>query len=234
MKRNFYLWQVFLLVIAGFLPVKIFGQIIYSNSFAGTPAGCPTSGNSLVLAEHATGTTLSRQTMTCSSTAGFFNSTTLNNTAAVNEDSYIEFSVGADPGYQLNITSLSFFRQGSNAAPNRIEVRYSTDNFVSSTDWETAPVTVAAPGAVTNWDFDDFVSAAGGKVTFRIYPYGTGRASGSGNAASNSTFRLNDIIVNGTVSGVLPVRLVAFNGSPAGNGILLQWTTAWEELNKGS
>jgi hypothetical protein len=125
--------QFLLFTITTLLPVQSFAQI-YQNSFTGASA-CPTAGNVPVMDPNATGTAATRSTMTCTMFANAFNSTTLNNTAAVNDNSYIEFSVTAVPGYQLNLTSLSFFRQGSATAPNQLEIRYSTDGFVTSTNW---------------------------------------------------------------------------------------------------
>lgn len=186
---------------------------LYLNQFTGVSA-CPTNGNVALVQSNSTGAPLTRSTITCNSTANVFNSTTLNATAAVVNTSYIEFSVSAAAGYKLNMSSLSFFRQGSNTAPNRIEVRYSTDGFVNSTAWTTAPLTPTV-GSVTTWNFDDFASADGGTVTFRVYPYGTQRADLNPAAASGSgTFRLDDVIIYGEV---FPVS-VTWDGTQWSNG----------------
>ncbi|UMY65509.1 YDG domain-containing protein [Flavobacterium sp. HJ-32-4] len=171
---------------------------LYLNQFTGVSA-CPTNGNVPVTPANASGAALTRNTITCNSTANVFNSTTLNATAAVVTTSYIEFSVSATSGYKLNLTGLSFFRQASNSAPNRLAVRYSTDNFATFTDWSAAPLS-APTGTVATWDFSDFVTTAGGTVTFRVYPYGTQRADLTGTAASSTgTFRLDDVTLYGTV-----------------------------------
>jgi len=171
---------------------------LYLNQFTGVSA-CPTNGNVAATPANATGAPLTRSTLTCNSTANVFNSTTLNATAAVVTSSYIEFSISAASGYKLNLTGLSFFRQASNSAPNRLAVRYSTDNFANFTDWTAAPLSAPA-GSVTTWDFTDFATTNGGTVTFRIYPYGTQRADLTGTAASSTgTFRLDDVTLYGTV-----------------------------------
>ncbi|TDE13689.1 T9SS type A sorting domain-containing protein [Dyadobacter psychrotolerans] len=230
MKVIFRTQSLLLLILTLILPATVFGQI-YTNTFTGASA-CPTPGNVPVVATNATGSGLSRTSVTCNATLSTFNSSTLNNTAIIT-DSYIQFSVAANAGYQLNLTSLSFFRQGSNTAPNQLEVRYSTDGFATAgTSWGAAPTT-AATGSVATWDFTDFLSPVGGTVTFRIYPYGTQRVSGSGTAQAGGTFRLNDVTVNGTVTGTLPVKLISFNGYPQDNSVVLKWSTVWEEENEG-
>jgi hypothetical protein len=175
-------------------------SILYVDTFTGT-AACPlNTGSTPVILTNATGTAPARTTVTCTSTANVFNSSTLNATASVSNTSYIEFSVTANAGYKLDLTSMSFFRQGSNTAPNQLEVRYSTDNFATSTSWGAAPIT-AASGTVATWDFADFSSTYGGTVKFRLYPYGT-QSVALGVAATGGTFRIDDLTVYGTLSTI--------------------------------
>ncbi|SEJ14963.1 Por secretion system C-terminal sorting domain-containing protein [Dyadobacter koreensis] len=206
---------------------------IYSNVFTGS-SSCPTPGNLPTVATNASGTVVTRNTITCMAASNVLNSSTLNNTAAINESSYIEFSVTPDIGYQLNITSLSFFIQGSITAPNQLEVRYSSDGFATSTNWGAAPKTVTSPGITNVWDFDDISTIAGETVTFRFYPYGTQRSDlGTTRASASGTIRLDNIILNGTVLNPMPVKLITFQGSSNKNTITLKWQTAWEEQNEG-
>ncbi len=233
MKKYFYT-NVFLgwVLAAGFsvtTPAQSFGQI-YSNTFTGTGA-CPTQGNTPVTSANATGSPLTRSTITCNSTGNVFNSTTLNNTASINNASYIEFSVTANAGAQLNVTSLSFFRQASNSAPNQLEVRYSTDGFATSTTWGAAPLSTPTGTPIT-WDFADFSVPPGTALTFRFYPYGTQRADLTATASSASgTFRVDDVTLSGT--SPLPVNLVSFTGKSGNNAVKLNWVTAWEKENQG-
>ena len=94
------------------LTANITEPTLYVNTFTGASA-CPTNGNVPTVATNATGAALTRSTITCSSTANVFNSTTLNIAASPSNTSYIEFSATASAGYQLNVNSLSFFRQAS-------------------------------------------------------------------------------------------------------------------------
>ena len=212
-------------------PVESICQVIYSNTFTGA-SNCPTLGNTPTTSANATGTPFTRSTVICYAFVGVFNSTSLNNTATINNASYIEFSVTANAGSQLNVASLSFVRDASNTAPNQLEVRYSTDGFTTSTSWGAAPRTPTT-SASTTWDFSDFSVRPGTTLTFRFYPYGTQRADlGTGAASSTSgTFSVDNVTLNGT--SPLPVSLVSFTGKSNKNGIVLNWVTAWEEENQG-
>ncbi|HMI05966.1 MAG TPA: YDG domain-containing protein, partial [Flavobacterium sp.] len=171
---------------------------IYSNVFTGAST-CPTPGNVPTIITNATGTAFTRQTATCTATADVLNSTTLNNTAVISDTNYLEFTVTANAGYRLGVASLSFLRQGSATAPNKLEVRYSTNNFSSSTAWGSAPLTTTSAGSAITWDMPDFTVAPGVTLKFRFYPYGTQRADlGAAAAASTGTFRLDNVTLNGT------------------------------------
>ncbi len=185
------------------LIANITDPIIYSNIFTGVSA-CPTNGNVPTMAANSAGTPVTRNMLTCTVAANVFNSTSLNNTSIVNPSSYIEFSVSAAVGYQLNLKSISFFRQASGSAPNKMEVRYSNDNFATYNTWGAAPNTPTT-GSVVTWDFADFSTTLSNTVTFRIYPYGTQRADNTATASSTSgTFRVDDVTVYGTTTSVAP------------------------------
>jgi len=228
--RSFYkVWILVGLLLAG--PAVSFSQVIYNNTFTGASA-CPTQGNTPTVSANATGTPFTRSTVTCMAFSGVFNSASLNNTASVNNSSYIEFSVTANANAQLNVASLSFTRDASNSAPNQLEVRYSTDGFATSTSWGAAPNTPTT-GASTTWNFTDFSVPPGTTLTFRFYPYGTQRADlGAGTASGTTgTFSVDNVTLTGT--SPLPVNLVSFTGKSSKNGVVLSWVTAWEEENQG-
>jgi uncharacterized repeat protein (TIGR02543 family) len=204
---------------AKFLAVVVFGGMvnvgwgqIYTNAFTG-PSACPTNGNTPTIAANATGAPVSRSTIVCAPLANFFSSNTLNVTSSISNTSYIEFTATANTGYILNLISVSFFRQGSNTAPNNLEVRYSTDNFLTSTSWGSAAVTPTT-GSVLTWDFADFSTAVAGTITFRIYPFGTSRCDGTAPAASSAgTFRVDNVTINGTVTSAISTYSLTYNGN---------------------
>lgn len=187
-----------------------FSQLLTSNAFTGVSA-CPTNGNTFGAVANATVASMSRNIMTCNATANVFNSTTLNNTAGRNDNNYVEFSIIANSGYALSLSSLSFFRQGSNTAPNSLIVSYSTDvnptNF-NGTRVDMPTSTTASSGTVLTWTFPAVITTtSGGKVTFRFYTLGTVSING-GVAATTGTFRLDDVTLNGTVINATPILTV--------------------------
>ena len=198
-----------------FMITNVSNAQIYLNTFTGA-SNCPTNGNTPAMATNSTGTPLTRSTITCNSTANVFNSTTLNITGSVSNTSYIEFSATANAGFQLNLTSLTFFRQASNSAPNQLEVRYSTDGFSTSTQWGAAPNSPTAGTNIT-WDFTDFSTSTAGTVTFRFYPYGTQRADLTGASSATGTFRMDDVTLNGTVTAVSSSSIAVGALTPAGS-----------------
>ena len=203
---KFSLRSVLLCVFSVFLIQESFSQVLTSNTFTGASA-CPTNGNTFSAVTNATVTPLSRNTIVCSVAGNVFNSSTLSNTASRNDNSYIEFSITANSGFGLNLTSLSFFRQGSNTAPNSLIVSYSIDanpaNF-NATRVDMPVSTTASSGTVLTWTFPTAINTiSGGKVTFRYYPYGTVSING-GVAAASGAFRLDDVTLNGTVVNASP------------------------------
>jgi hypothetical protein len=203
---------VLLCVLSVFLIHQSFSQAFTAtNTFTGA-AGCPTAGNSFSTINNATLTSLTRTNITCASLANFFSNSGMSLTASRNDNSYIEFSITANNGFGLNLTSLSFFRQGSGTAPNSLIVSYSTDanaaNFNSTRVDMAVSTNPASPGGILTWTFTaPIIVGNSGKVTFRIYPYGTTSVSG-GTPASGGTLRFDDVTLNGTVVNASPTLTV--------------------------
>ena len=191
--------------------VRLVETALYLNQFTGTSA-CPTQGNVPAVVANTSGAIVTRSLVTCALLANSCSSTTINNTATINNSSYVEFSATANAGYRLNLTKLSFARSGSGTCPNQLEVRYSTDGFVTSTSMNNSLLTPTNSTTLT-WDFADFNTQVSGTITFRLYPYGTERADlAGGAAASTGTFRIDDVTIYGTV--VLPPPTVTTTTPP--------------------
>jgi hypothetical protein len=222
-----------IILLVSMLPNIGFGQLT-TNTFTGISA-CPTNGNVFSTVSNASVTLLSRNTIICSAAANVFNCTTLNNTASRNDNSYIEFTISANSGYKLNLTSLSFLRQASATAPNSLIVSYSTDplttNF-NSTRVDMAVSTTPTTGSTLTWTFPSAVTTGdGGIVRFRVYPYGTQRADGTATAAaSTGTFRLDDVSLFGTVTSALQSTtttiISSLNPSTAGQNVTFTATVS--------
>ena len=185
---------------------------LYLNQFTGSVSACPTQGNVATVVANTTGAIATRSTITCAQLANFFSSTTINATASINNNSYVEFSATAAAGYRLNLTKVSFVRSGSGTCPNQLEVRYSTDGFVTSTAMSNSALTTTTATTLT-WDFADFNTPISGTITFRLYPYGTQRADLAGTSATTGTFRIDDVTIYGTV--VVPPPTVTTTTPPA-------------------
>ena len=182
---------------------------LYLNQFTGAVSACPTQGNVATVAANTTGAIATRAIVTCAQLANFFSSTTINNTASINNNSYLEFSATAAAGYRLNLTKVSFVRSGSGTCPNQLEVRYSTDGFATSSAMSNSALTTTTATTLT-WDFADFNTPLAGTITFRLYPYGTQRADlAGGAAASTGTFRIDDATIYGTVVVPPPTVITA-------------------------
>ncbi len=195
-----------------------FSQLLTSNAFTGTGA-CPTQGNTFSAVTNAAVAPLTRSNITCASLANFFSNNGMSITASRNDNSYIEFSITANSGFGLNLTSLSFFRQGSGTAPNSLIVSYSADanNFNSTRVDMPVSTNPASPGAILPWTFTSpIVVGNGGKVTFRLYPFGTTSVSG-GVPASTGTLRFDDVTLNGTVVNLTPTLTATPTTVPAFN-----------------
>jgi Family of unknown function (DUF5689) len=200
-----------------------FSQLLTTNAFTGSTGTCPTQGNTFSTVANTIVAPLSRNTITCATAANVFNNATLNATASRNDNSYIEFSITANSGFGVNLTSLSFFRQGSNTAPNSLVVSYSTDanaaNF-NSTRVDMAVSTTTNPGTNITWTFPSAINTtSGGKVTFRFYPFGTVSVNG-GVASSSGAFRLDDVSLFGSIFNAAPTLTATPITIPAFNYVL--------------
>jgi hypothetical protein len=113
-------------------------------------------------------------------------------TASLDPTKYFSFTVEADAGYNLNLTSLSFFTSKNNNGVDTWEVRSSQD-FNSTIDSGTG-VYQGSPGTGTwtNPSVSLSLNNVTGPLEFRIYGY-------NGNTGN---FRLDDVTLNGSVSAI--------------------------------
>jgi hypothetical protein len=117
-------------------------------------------------------------------------------------DSYVEFSITADPGYLLNLDSLTFYftradQNASRTGPKNGAVRASFESFLdgSGTGDEFAPKTTEQH---TTWDFTDYT---GESATFRIYAW---NATGGSDPNHYMQLIIDDIYINGTITPITP------------------------------
>jgi hypothetical protein len=102
---------------------------------------------------------------------------------------YLSFTVQAKTGYVLDLSSLSFYSAIQDASAGTVDVKYSLDNFVTSTDLGTNPTGNFPPSVGVDNTFDlSALQDVASSVEFRFYFVGgtgtnTYDAGGFGDAA---------------------------------------------------
>ena len=126
---------------------------------------------------------------------------------AIGSDHYIEFELQPKPGFLINLVSLEMYGGSTGTGANNLAVLSSVDGF-SDTNAIASVVNIAG---VTG-GFDTDASGFGGPIslsdskfqkltaiTFRIYGWNTSSSTG---ATSIRDLGGNDLIINGSLSGV--------------------------------
>jgi phosphatidylserine/phosphatidylglycerophosphate/cardiolipin synthase-like enzyme len=103
---------------------------------------------------------------------------------------YWEFSIAPNPGFEMTTSSLTFKAGRTSTGPQLLQVQYSLDGFATAGTTALGETANANTSALTQFTLTALPPVTSSTVTFRIWGYG---ASGTGN------FRLNNIVVNGTV-----------------------------------
>lgn len=170
------------------IPTISFGQI-FKFVYTGT-ATCPTPNNVPVNPDpNVNVSPLFRQGTNCIATSGSFNTNAWPTSTTQDLNSYVEVTVVATAGYQMNLASFSFdvARSASGPVAGRIAMDNGMGVFSQSSDF--APT---ESSQTINWDFPDFTVQSGYIVRFRIY--GWQASSGTG------TLRLNNVALLGAVT----------------------------------
>ncbi|GAB3642925.1 T9SS type A sorting domain-containing protein [Spirosoma arcticum] len=133
-----------------------------------------------------------------------------------NFSEYVQVSVNAQNGQRITLTQFSVFVSRSSPGPQELRVRSSVDNYgsdltVTSVSTSFQSVSFGLSGA----GFTDQT----GTIIFRLY----------GCNGTGGSLRLDDLIINGTVTTVpLPVTLLSFTAKPEGDRVQLAWATTSE------
>lgn len=138
-------------------------------------------------AAHATVSDFTRTNVTTQSFTDWFNSGSWNTGASVDNTEFIEVTVQANTGYQLNVSAIHFNVAKTSTGPADIRVAHDlTGSFTNYKDTSLPSTSVVA----FSWDFADFTVAAGTTLSFRIY----GWNAGGGN------LRIDDFAIDGAVT----------------------------------
>lgn len=172
----------------------------FANSFAQigtyqfTSYSCGGTATVVSQPSNATFSAFTRNTVNCNSVAQVFSSGNWSTSSSYDGNYYIEFSITANPGYYLTLTSLSFDQNRSGTGPSNARVAHNASgNF--TTDYNN--FSPAPTNNNINWNFTDFNTTVGGTVTFRIYGWNMGNSSGK--------FQVDNVTLNGTVTLAPPI-----------------------------
>jgi autotransporter-associated beta strand protein len=127
--------------------------------------------------------------------------------AAVSNQADFKFTLTADPGFLLNLTSLNFdVMRGGGSTPRGYVVRSSVDNF--ATTLGTADVLTVRPTfTAVAIDLSGSIFQNLPTITFKIYSYTTG---------TGSSLDYDNVTVNG-VTMTIPVTGYTWTGNVNGN-----------------
>ncbi len=140
-----------------------------------------------------------------------------------NPSEYMQFTAKLKDRYDAHVTGF-FFRSNisSNSAARRFDVYYSIDNFSSDVNFLGS----ATNSTLSYCDTYSYNLSQpiynGGRITFRIYPYGQDIS------AQAATMRIDNVTILGTA--VLPVELINWEIIENNGQVHLKWSTA-SELN---
>lgn len=172
---------------------------VASFAYNGSPISNVAVGN-LVKVGVTTSSSTSNSRATDWSTGAVSGSDTFSGT--INTGKYFEFSLTADSGYTLDLTSISFGIGRSATGPRQWEWRSSTDSFVSTIGSysstssgfiSTTGGVLTNPDANSSWsgnvlDLSGSEFSALTTITFRLYGYNSEATAGTGGLQGNLSF----------------------------------------------
>jgi len=149
---------------------------------------------------NATFSAFSRNNVSCQSQANVMNSKNWPTSDNINTSYYVQFSITANPGYSLTLTSIKITCARNDHGPHDARIAHNNSgNFTTNYyDFETED----HPETET-WNFSDFTTSAGGTVTFRIYGWEAENPS--------STFYVDNVKLFGTVVAPAPTANAGSN-----------------------
>lgn len=205
-----------LTLILGIFNFISFGQI-YSHNFGTTVI----SGNPYTVAPTTLNANLSSSSWSTSNSTGFVDFAGLTGKAlsitlspAGTKTYSLTFNVTS--GYYVDINSFSFWARRSGTGATAWSMSINSIAVGSGTLSGTTGVSI--PTTTVSNPVQNLTSSVTVVLTI------TGGASGS-------TFRLDDFVLNGSVSTVLPITLMSFTAQKRDNCNLLEWSTASEINN---
>lgn len=144
-----------------------------------------------------------------------YNSRNWTPTSTLNTDDYLEWSITANPGYEINLIDMDLRYDRSGTGPTMVDILVNTGSGFSSIFTDSS----VSPGGENNNGIDlSSITNQKETITFRLYAFNSSGSSG--------TFDIEDriapdkgIIINGTVIAEAPcLSATTWNGSTWDNG----------------
>ncbi|WP_256012926.1 hypothetical protein [Desertivirga xinjiangensis] len=137
---------------------------------------------------------------------------------------YIEFTVSPLAGKKVTVTEITCKHQRSEGGPLAFSVRSNVDSYSKDISSFMAENNENVQTTVIDLSAESSLQNRSAAITFRIYGYRAGRASGTwGLGAAEG----DHLIVNGA-SGTLPVVISSFHSDVFSEHIQLNWITESE------
>jgi hypothetical protein len=137
--------------------------------------------------------------VTTSSSSGNFRASSWTTNSIIDTSKYFEFTLTADPGTTINMSSINFGIGRSATGPIKWEWRTSIDNYATvasnyvtiNTNLTLTGGTISVPDVNSGWTnntlgFQDFDSL--NSITFRFYGFASEAIAGTGGLQGNLTF----------------------------------------------
>ncbi|PAM95925.1 hypothetical protein B4N84_05080 [Flavobacterium sp. IR1] len=182
--------KLLLLIIFIVFPILTFGQSIWTNPITGTR---PSNSNPYTTGDvknpNISVSGIRRgSALNASNGDNRYNAIGWNN-SSLNPNSYFEFTLTPNSGYQINFNSFVYNGEagGTGSGPAQFQVRSSLDGFTSAIG---SAVTGSNTISLSNSNYQNISSS----ISFRIYAYGASN--------SNRTYSINDFTFNGEVCTV--------------------------------
>ena len=163
-----------LLLIIVLLPFLGIGQteLVRWNGSNGTNySNAPSVLVSNVSANNATGTN------TFTNVQNYFSGLNFTTSGTVNYNQYMQFSINAINGYDINLNKFDFWHKRTNKGATKLIVRYSTNN--STWTQVGGVITVGTGDTKSSIDLSSLNVSASTTFYIRVYPYDAGQENGN-------------------------------------------------------
>ncbi|WP_347923487.1 T9SS type A sorting domain-containing protein [Pontimicrobium sp. SW4] len=168
-----------------------YGQSIFTNNIDGVGGNQPNNFNPFtngqVIDPNITVSGIGRGTgLTGTNTNNRYNASSWN-TATLDANSYFEFTLNPNAGYEIDFISFEYTGQTSATGPTNLAIRSSVDGYISDIG---VPAFTGSAIDLSNATYQNITTT----ITYRVYGWGA--------SSVNGTFSINDFTFNGSVNAI--------------------------------